>query len=65
MNLNLLRDIFKIFYFFLQAKNLYDGSSNTKILEPDDVAQACIYATSQPAYVAINEILIEPREAPI
>ncbi|XP_029644001.1 linear gramicidin synthase subunit D [Octopus sinensis] len=48
-----------------EAKNLYDGSSNTKILEPDDVAQACIYATSQPAYVAVNEILIEPREAPI
>lgn len=44
---------------------MYDGSSKVKILEPDDVARACVYALSQPAYVAINEILIEPREAPI
>lgn len=48
-----------------EAKEMYDGSSKVKILEPDDVARACVYALSQPAYVAINEILIEPREAPI
>ena len=48
-----------------QAVDQYDGSSKTQVLEPDDVAQAIVYAVSQPQYVAVNEILIEPREAPI
>lgn len=47
-----------------QAKAAYDGSSNCKILEPSDIANAVIYATTQPDYVGVNEILIEPREAP-
>ena len=48
-----------------QAKEAYDGSGNAHILEPDDVARAVAYAVTQPPFVAINEILIEPREAPI
>ncbi|XP_029644000.1 uncharacterized oxidoreductase SSP0419-like [Octopus sinensis] len=48
-----------------EAINLYDIHNKIKILEPDDVAQACIYATSQPEYAAVNEILIQPREAPM
>lgn len=48
----------------LQAKESYDGSSNCKILDPEDVARAIVYAVSQPPHVGVNEILIEPREAP-
>lgn len=48
-----------------QAKEAYDGSGSSHILNPDDVARAVAYAVTQPPYVAINEILIEPREAPI
>lgn len=42
---------------------MYDFISKIRILEFEDVAQACIYATSQPGYAAVNEILIQPREA--
>jgi len=49
----------------LQAKAQFADSGETKVLEPEDVARAVVYATSQPEYVAVNEILIEPRQAPI
>ncbi|KAH9494553.1 hypothetical protein Btru_019837 [Bulinus truncatus] len=48
-----------------EARMLYDGSSKVQILEPNDVARAVVYVVSQPRQVAINEILIEPREAPV
>ncbi|KAL5012442.1 hypothetical protein ScPMuIL_010993 [Solemya velum] len=47
-----------------EAKSAYDGSESCKILEPEDVAKAVVYAISQPEYVGVNEILIEPRQAP-
>ena len=47
-----------------QAKEKYDGSSLTKILEPDDIGRAVVFAVTQPSYAAVNEILIEPRGAP-
>ena len=50
--------------FMLQAQEMYDGSGSCKILEPTDVANAVLYAVTQPEYVGVNEILIEPREAP-
>jgi len=48
-----------------EANSQYNGSSSCQILEPSDVASAIVYAVSQPPHVAVNEILIEPREAPI
>ncbi|GFN88134.1 linear gramicidin synthase subunit d-like [Plakobranchus ocellatus] len=48
-----------------EANQLYNGSDQVQILEVEDIARAVVYAVSQPSYVAINEILIEPREAPV
>ena len=52
-------------HFSQQAKDSFAAGSDVKVLQPDDIANAVIYATTQPPYTAINEILIEPREAPI
>ena len=35
-----------------------------KILDPEDVGRAVVYAVSQPDHVAVNEILVEPKECP-
>ena len=34
------------------------------ILAPEDVAKAVLFSVSQPDHCAVNEILVEPREAP-
>ncbi|KAH8091925.1 L-cystine transmembrane transporter [Aureococcus anophagefferens] len=33
-------------------------------LDPNDVARTVVWALSQPPHVAVNEILVEPRDAP-
>ena len=33
-----------------------------KVLDADDIAQAVLYAVSQPDHVAINEILVRPTK---
>ena len=43
----------------------YDMSEKHKVLEPYDIARAVMYAASVPEYVAVNEILVEPRDAPM
>ena len=48
----------------LQAKDAFMSGSGTA-LRPEDIANAVVYAVTQPSYAAVNEILIEPREAPI
>jgi NADP-dependent 3-hydroxy acid dehydrogenase YdfG len=35
-----------------------------KILEPDDIARAIVFAVSQPPHVSVNEMLIRPTTAP-
>eukprot|EP00899_Mesostigma_viride_P020783 jgi/Mesvir1/28706/Mv19677-RA.1 len=42
----------------------YGTPSGAKVLEADDVANAVVYAVTQPHYVAVNEILVEPRDEP-
>ena len=42
----------------------YGTPSGAKVLEPDDIGRAVVYAVSQPEWCAVNEILVEPREEP-
>lgn len=58
--------IFLIFIsLFFQVREMFDVSQKIKILEASDIANSILYAVTQPDYCSINEILLEPREAPI
>jgi NADP-dependent 3-hydroxy acid dehydrogenase YdfG len=35
------------------------------VLDYEDVAASVVYALSQPEYVAVNEVLVEPRDEPV
>ncbi|CCG80587.1 putative Hybrid NRPS/PKS enzyme [Taphrina deformans PYCC 5710] len=48
-----------------EALQKYGEPTGAKVLEPEDVASSIIYALKQPDYVAVNEVLIEPRDEPI
>ena len=58
----------KISFFFcfslFQAQEKFDVSTKMKILKPSDIANAVIYAVTQPPYCAVNEILVEPVDGP-
>ncbi|KAL7531657.1 hypothetical protein ACHAXR_005541, partial [Thalassiosira sp. AJA248-18] len=43
-------------------KPVGEGFSRTQLLDTDDIANAVIYALTAPPHVAINTILIEPRD---
>jgi amino acid adenylation domain-containing protein/thioester reductase-like protein len=43
----------------------YLKDDNVKILEPTDIADAVMFALSQPKHIAVNEMLIEPQAFPI
>jgi amino acid adenylation domain-containing protein/thioester reductase-like protein len=47
-----------------EAIKKYGEPTGAKILDPEDVANSIIYALRQPAHVAVNEVLIEPRDEP-
>ncbi|CAD5206504.1 unnamed protein product [Bursaphelenchus okinawaensis] len=49
-----------------EASEKYDFSkAGHKILDPEDVAKAVVFAVGQSKHVAVNELLIEPQQAPI
>lgn len=48
-----------------EAIKKYGEPSGAKILDSKDVANSIVYALRQPCHVAVNEILIEPRDEPI
>ncbi|SJX63350.1 related to Aminoadipate-semialdehyde dehydrogenase [Sporisorium reilianum f. sp. reilianum] len=48
-----------------EAIKKYAEPTGAQILDASDVANAIVYALRQPAHVAMNEILIEPRDEPI
>ena len=47
------------------AVKLYGEPTGAKVLEPEDVADSVMYALAQPDHVAINEVLVEPRDEPV
>lgn len=48
-----------------EALKKYGEPSGAKVLDAEDIAGAIIYAVCQPPHVAVNEIMIEPRDEPI
>jgi thioester reductase-like protein len=48
-----------------EAIKKYGEPTGAKVLDPEDVASSIVYAICQPQHVAVNEVLIEPRDEPI
>lgn len=48
-----------------EALKKYGEPSGAKVLDAKDVANAIVYALRQPEHVAVNEVMIEPRDEPI
>jgi amino acid adenylation domain-containing protein/thioester reductase-like protein len=48
-----------------EALKKYGEPSGAKVLDPEDVAGSIVYALRQPEHVAVNEVMIEPRDEPI
>ncbi|KAI1387715.1 uncharacterized protein F4822DRAFT_407366 [Hypoxylon trugodes] len=48
-----------------EAIKKYGEPTGAKVLDPEDVARAIMYALKQPPHVSVNEVLIEPRDEPI
>jgi NADP-dependent 3-hydroxy acid dehydrogenase YdfG len=48
-----------------EALKKYGEPSGAKVLDAEDVANSIVYALRQPQHVAVNEVLIEPRDEPI
>jgi NADP-dependent 3-hydroxy acid dehydrogenase YdfG len=48
-----------------EAFRRYAEPSGARILEAEDIAASVIYALSQPDHVAVNEVLVEPRDEPV
>jgi NADP-dependent 3-hydroxy acid dehydrogenase YdfG len=47
-----------------EAIKKYGEPSGAKVLDAEDVANSIVYALRQPEHVAVNEIMIEPRDEP-
>ncbi len=48
-----------------EALERFGGPTGARVLDPEDVAASVVYALSQPEHVAVNEILVEPRDEPV
>ena len=48
-----------------EALRRYGEPTGAKVLDPEHVAHAVVSALTQPPHVAVNEVLIEPRDEPI
>ena len=57
---NLLKSLSTSF----QAREKFEVSDDIKRLNPSDVASAVVYAVTQSAHCSVNEILVEPTDAP-
>jgi len=47
-----------------EAQERFEMVNKMKVLEPRDVAQAVVYAVTRSEHCAVNEILVQPRDAP-
>ncbi|HET7273385.1 MAG TPA: SDR family oxidoreductase [Rubrobacter sp.] len=48
-----------------EALQTYGQPSGARLLDPEDVAASVVHALAQPEHVAVNEILVEPRDEPV
>ena len=48
-----------------EALERFGGPTGARVLDPEDVAVSIVYALSQPKHVAVNEVLVEPRDEPV
>lgn len=48
-----------------EALEMYGQPGAARLLEPEDVASSVVHALVQPEHVAVNEILVEPRDEPV
>ncbi len=48
-----------------EALEEYGQPTGARVLDPEDVATSVVYALSQPDHVAVNEVLVEPRDEPV
>ena len=48
-----------------EALKLYGQPTGARVLDPEDVAASIIHALAQPEHVAVNEVLVEPRDEPV
>ena len=48
-----------------EALELYGEPTGARVLDPEDVAEAVVWALSRPDHVSVNEILVEPRDEPV
>jgi NADP-dependent 3-hydroxy acid dehydrogenase YdfG len=48
-----------------EALEEYGKPGAVRVLDPEDVAASVMHALAQPEHVAVNEILVEPRDEPV
>ena len=48
-----------------EALEEYGQPGRARVLDPEDVAASILHALVQPEHVAVNEILVEPRDEPV
>ena len=48
-----------------EALEEYGQPGGARVLDPEDVAASVVHALVQPEHVAVNEILVEPRDEPV
>ena len=48
-----------------EALEEYGQPGDSRALEPEDVAASVVHALVQPEHVAVNEVLVEPRDEPV
>ena len=48
-----------------EALGRFGGPTGARVLDPEDVAASVLYTLSQPEHVAVNEVLVEPRDEPV